>query len=107
VLSTDAGITFQQVDGCAGVTACCIGLVDDQPTAWAALYREANDETWLVQIDVAAGRALVIARVESSDDADPEQGNEVARLDRLLWDGQRLFGVGDAGFLRFELPDDA
>lgn len=103
-LSADAGFVFQQVEGCAGVTACCAGLVDERPTAWAALYREANDETWLVQIDVATARALVIASVESSDDADPEQGGEAARLDRLLWDGKRLFGAGDAGFLRFEPP---
>jgi len=104
VLSSDAGLTFRTVEGCAGVTACCAGMLDEQATAWAALYREANDETWLVQIDVTSGRALVVASVESSDDADPEQGGEAARLDRLLWDGKRLFGVGDAGFLRFEPP---
>jgi hypothetical protein len=106
VLSTDAGLTFRQVEGCAGVTACCAGSRDDQAMAWAALYREASDETWLVQIEAASGRALVIARIETSDDADPEQGSEAARLDRLLWDGQRLFGAGDAGFLRLEPPAD-
>lgn len=107
VVSSDGGLSFRGVDGCAGVTACCAGSLDGEPMAWAALYREANDETWLVQIDATTGRALVIARVETSDEADPEQGSEAARLDRLLWDGQRLFGVGDAGFLRIEPPATA
>jgi hypothetical protein len=106
VLSHDAGLTFRQVDGCVGVTACCAGALGDQSMAWAALYREASDETWLVQIDVTSGRALLIARVETSDDTDPEQGSEAARLDCLLWDGRRLFGAGDAGFLRIEPPAD-
>jgi hypothetical protein len=104
VLSSDGGLSFRGVDGCAGVTACCAGSLGGEPMAWAALYREANDETWLLQIDATTGRARVIARVETSDDADPEQGSEGARLERLLWDGQRLFAVGDAGFLRIEPP---
>ncbi|HEY3495107.1 MAG TPA: hypothetical protein VGK73_10495, partial [Polyangiaceae bacterium] len=71
-------------------------------TLWAALYREASDSTDLVQVDAADGKALLIARLEAPDADDPERAFEAARLERLVWDGERLFAVGGAGLLAFQ-----
>ena len=107
VVSHDGGLAFRKVDGCASVTACTAGAAGGRSMVWAALYREANDETWVLQIDVERAEVHVIATLEGSDDGDSEQGAEAARIDRLLWDGERLFGVGDAGFIRVEPPPGA
>jgi hypothetical protein len=102
VVSNDGGQSFTAVRGTANVTACAAGRCAGAPTVWAALYREADDLTELAQIDATTGTGSIIARVEVSDDNDPEHSFEASRLERLLWDGEQLYAVGGAGFWVFE-----
>jgi hypothetical protein len=104
VFSNDGGQSFTAARGTAGVTACTAGRCAGTPAVWAAVYREAGDLTELVQIDATTGEGSIIARVELSDDHDPEHSFEASRLERLLWDGEQLYAVGGAGFWVFAPP---
>ena len=95
-VSTDAGHSFREVPGAAAVSAVAVGMLDGRATIWLALYAEINDTTRFVRVDAELGRAEVIATLGSTGDADAELGTS-ARIERLGWDGSRLFAAGDAG----------
>jgi hypothetical protein len=102
-ISATGGEAFQIVPGCSGVTAIAAGTVEERHAVWAALYRESEGRCDLVRILVDEGRAYVIASLRGTADDDLEGAPET-RLDRLSWDGGRLFGAGAAGFFVIEPP---
>jgi hypothetical protein len=102
VVSADAGRSFREVPGCVGATACAAGSFGGRPCAWIALYSEAADVTRVLMIDVVRAEAEVIATLAGS--GDDEQLGPSARLERLVWDGTRLFAAGEPGFLLVEPP---
>lgn len=103
-VSLDGGQRFREVPGAASVSAATIGLFDGRPSVWLALYAELTDETRFVRVDAETLRAEVIATLASTGDADADLGAS-ARIERLGWDGARLFAAGDAGF--FALTPEA
>jgi hypothetical protein len=102
VLSTDYGATFREIPGCAGTTACAVGVHDGRTYAWLALYSEAADVTRIVMVDAGRTDAEIIAKFAGSGD-DEELGAS-ARVERLGWDGTRLFAAGELGFVLIEPP---
>ncbi len=104
VVSTDGGARFHEVPGCATATACAVGVHDRRACVWLALYSEAADLTRVVMVDAERGDAQVIAQVAGS--GDDEEAGASGRIERLGWDGTRLFAVGEPGFLAFEPPSE-
>src|SRR5262249_32853910 len=104
VLSTDGGARFREVPGCATATACAVGVHDGRACVWLALYSEAKDATRIVMVDAERADAEVIAKLVGSGD-DEELGAS-ARVERLGWDGTRLFAVGEPGFVLIEPPSE-
>jgi hypothetical protein len=102
VVSTDDGARFREVPGCATATACAAGVHDGRSRVWLALYSEAADLTQLVMVDAERAEAEVIAKIAGS--GDDEEGGASGRIERLGWDGTRLFAAGEPGFLAFEPP---
>jgi hypothetical protein len=96
-VSLDGGRTFREVSGASSVSAVTIGTFDGRPTVWLALYTELADKTRFVRVDPETLRAEVIATLDSTGDSDADLGAS-ARVERLGWDGTRLFAAGDAGF---------
>jgi len=103
-LSTDGGATFREVPGCVEVTACTIGRHQDRSCVWLSLYSEATDTTRVLLIDAERADAQVIASISGPGDDQDAQVAPSARLAQLGWDGQRLFAVGEPGFLELEPP---
>jgi hypothetical protein len=104
VLSTDEGRSFREVAGSATVTACAVGVLDGRTCVFFALYSETSDAARLAMVDVAQGSAEVIAFIPGGGDDDSDEGPPSGRLDRLAWDGARLYAAGEPGFLSFEPP---
>jgi hypothetical protein len=102
VVSTDEGRTFREVPGSAAATACSVGTYGGRAYAWVALYSEAADATRVLMVDVERAEAEVILTLSGAGDDD--QLGASARLERLAWDGARLFAVGEPGFLSIEPP---
>jgi hypothetical protein len=96
VVSADEGATFYAVAGCANATAVTAGAIGGAAAVVVALYREAEDVSDLVLIDPANGQAKVIATL-SSRERDPDQIPEGGRVERLAWDGTRLWAAGGFG----------
>lgn len=102
-LSRDAGRSFEDVPGCASVTACVAGSFGGRDSLWVALYSEAADRTRIALFDVGTGRGEVIAQLSGPNDDEGEQVPS-ARVEALGWDGVRLYAAGEAGFLLLEPP---
>jgi len=102
-VSSGGASAFRLVPGCAGVTAIAAGRLAGSVRVWAALYRETADRTDVVMVDVDKAEARVIGSVRGADE-DIEGAGETARLERLSWDGTRLFGAGAIGLVAFEPP---
>jgi hypothetical protein len=102
-LSRDSGKSFEDVPGCASATACAAGSLRGRDSVWVALYSEAADSTRIALVDVATGRAEVVAILNGPGDDENEQAGS-ARIDALGWDGARLYAVGDPGFLSLSPP---
>ena len=99
-MSTDAGASFREVPGSVAATACAVGTCEGRAFAWVALYSEVADTTRILMIDAARAEAEVIATISGS--GDDEQLGPSARIERLAWDGARLFAVGEPGFVLLE-----
>jgi hypothetical protein len=104
VVSTDGGLRFREIPGCASVTACAVGVHDGRTSIWLALYSEAADLTRVLKVDAERADAEVVATVLGS--GDDEETGASGRIERLGWDGTRLFAVGEPGFLAFEPPSE-
>jgi hypothetical protein len=104
VVSADAGRTFRRVAGVSNVTAITAGTTGERPSAFAAVYREMDDRSLLVEIDVLTSTARAIARLELPSAPDAPGGLELGRVERLLWDGERLWAAGGFGLARISAP---
>jgi hypothetical protein len=98
VFSADRGHHFRAVPGIVTPTAVAVGTLDGRSYVWAACYAETRDRTQLVAIDLTSSGAEVIATLDGPGDGEAEQSGS-ARVERLGWDGARLFAVGEAGFV--------
>jgi hypothetical protein len=103
VVSIDGGRSFREVPGSVAATACTVGTLGGRTHAWVALYSEAADVTRVLLLDAERADAEVIATLKGSGDDDSLGAS--ARVERLAWDGARLFAVGDPGFLLLEPPN--
>lgn len=96
VVSADEGATFRAVPGCINATTVTAGVVEGVASVWVALYREADDASDLVLIDPATAQAKIVATLASRE-RDPDQIPESGRVERLVWDGMRLWAAGGFG----------
>ena len=64
---------------------------------FAALYRETEDRSLLVEIDAETAVATTGAILTSPATEDPDAALELGRVERLLWDGGRLWAAGAFG----------
>lgn len=99
-VSPDEGATFRAVPGCTNATAVTTGVVEGAERVWVALYREAEDATELVSIDPSTAHAQIVATLASRE-RDPDQIPESGRVERLVWDGARLWAAGGFGVAIF------
>jgi hypothetical protein len=100
VVSADGGATFLAVPGCTNATTATTGLLANVTSVWVALYREAEDATDLVLVDPSTAQAQIVATL-SSRERDPDQVPEGGRVERLVWDGTRLWAAGGFGVAIF------
>lgn len=103
VLARDRGRDFRVVPGVVTPTAVTLGTLDGRGYVWAACYAETRDRTQFVAIDLDSGNAEVIATLDGPGDGEAEHSGS-ARIERLGWDGARLFGAGEAGFVMLAPP---
>ena len=103
VVSADRGRSFHRVAGASNVTALSAGAPADHPTAFAAVYREAEDRSLLLSIDARTGLATTGAVLSLPTLDDPDAAHELARVERLLWDGKTLWAVGGFGLARIRM----
>ena len=106
-LSSDAGLCFREVPGCGEVTACTAGSHDGRSRVWLSLYSEATDTTRILMVDAERADAEVVASFSGPGADDDAPSAASARIAQLGWDGQRLFAVGEPGFLELEPPGAA
>jgi hypothetical protein len=99
-VSADGGKTFRRVSGATSATALAAGTRYGRNVAFAALYRETEDRSLLVDIDVETAVATTGAVLALPAPDDPDLALELARVERLLWDGERLWAVGAFGLAR-------
>jgi hypothetical protein len=103
VVSADRGQSFHRVAGASNVTALAAAAPADHPTAFAAVYQEAEDRSLLLCIDARTGRATTGAVLSLPSPDDPDAAHELGRVERLLWDGERLWAVGGFGLARVRM----
>jgi hypothetical protein len=103
VVSADHGQSFHRVAGASNVTALAAGAPADNPTAFAAVYREAEDRSLVLSIDARTGRATTGAVLSLPTPDDPDAAHELGRVERLLWDGETLWAVGGFGLARIRM----
>lgn len=103
-VSADRGRQFRRVPGTRDVTAICVGQERDELVAFAAIYDEAKNRSWLLRVTIVDGVAETIARIEST--TDDEEGAEGCRTARLAWDDvhARLWAAGAFGVKVFTRP---
>jgi hypothetical protein len=100
VVSADGGRSFRRVPGTLTVTALCAGTLGGRARAFAALYRETEDVSLLVELDPASGTAVVGATLAPPAPDDPDAAPELARVERLLAEGEELWAAGAFGLAR-------
>jgi hypothetical protein len=107
-LSTDAGQSFCELQGCHNMTACTFGTYAGRSYLWLALFCELDDRTELISVDCRTKRVCKLANFTVvTDCAGPEDDPpERARIDCLHWDcvRQRLWAAGCFGITCFEPP---
>jgi hypothetical protein len=104
VVSADGGRTFRRVSGVTNLTAVCVGSLGGQPRAFAALYREADDHSLLVEIEPQTARAAIGAVLTLPQPDDPDAAAELGRVERLLCEGERLWATGGFGLAVAQRP---
>ena len=100
-VSMDDGRRFERVPGCGGVTALALGEVARRPVLLAALYRESDDSTELVCVDLIRHDAQRVATLPA------QPGDEDSyRVTFLLWDEatNQLLAKGNFGTAAFVPP---
>lgn len=87
VVSRD-GVDFELIPGCSGTVAVAFaGEASDSPLV-AAVYREAEDRTYLVRVS-GEGLAEVVADLGPTDAANDEELDSLGRANSLAWDAAR------------------
>ena len=97
VVSGDRGRTFRRVPGVTNLTALCAGTLAGEPKAFAALYRETDDHSLLVEIDPESATAAIGALLSLPAPDDPDAAAELGRVERLVCDGDKLWATGGFG----------
>jgi hypothetical protein len=100
VVSADGGKTFRSVLGATNATALAAGTRGSRHVAFAALYRETEDRSLIVLIDAETAAATTVAVLALPASDDPDLALELGRVERLLWDGGRLWAAGAFGLAR-------
>lgn len=97
LVSANRGQSFSRVPGTRDVTAICVGHEPPEAIAFAAIYDEARNRTWLLRVGVLDGSAETIGQVEGA--AGEDDGSESARATGLVWDDVhgRLWAAGAFG----------
>ena len=94
--------------GATNVTALCAGTLGGQPRAFAALYRETDDHSLLVEIDPETATAAIGAVLSLPVPDDPDAAAELGRVERLACEGDRLWATGGFGLaVAYRLPSSA
>jgi hypothetical protein len=104
VVSADRGRTFCRVPGVTNVTAVTTGRAGAESSAFVAVYRETDDRSLLVEVDAQTGAAVTIAVIALPVSGDPDAALELGRVERLLWDGGRLWAAGGFGLALVRPP---
>ncbi len=99
-VSPNGGKTFRGVSGATNLTALAAGTHGGRNVAFAALYRETEDRSLIVEIDAHTASATVVAVLALPAPDDPDFALELGRVERLLWDGERLWAAGAFGLAR-------
>jgi hypothetical protein len=99
-VSADGGKTFRLVSGTTNVTALAAGTRGGRHMAFAALYRETEDRSLLVLIDAETAVATAVAVLALPAPDEPDVALELGRIERLVWDGRRLWAAGAFGLAR-------
>jgi hypothetical protein len=97
VVSADRGRTFRRVSGLTNLTALCVGTLGGEERAFAALYRETDDHSLLVEIDPRTATAAIGAVLSLPSPDDPDATAELGRVERLVCEGERLWATGGFG----------
>ncbi len=99
--ATSSDSPLLRVAGCSSLSAAAVGVLDDRPTVWIALFSELQDRSTIVHFDPLSGQVEVIAEIEILGDAasPDDEPLERARVAALLWDptGRRLWAAGGFG----------
>lgn len=103
VVSADGGLNFRRAQGTAAVTALCVGASGGRTRVFAALHRELQDRSLLVELDPASGAAVVSATIAPTVSDDPDASSDLARVERLVLDGDNLWAAGVFGLARMRL----
>jgi hypothetical protein len=106
LVSPDGGSTFRRVAGSANTTAIAGAVLDEQARFFAAVYREASDQTDILSIDPTTAEAVCIARLDGSVEhtsADAIERGEWAKVSALGWHAPsgRLWATGGFGVVSF------
>ncbi len=106
VVSSDGGACFERVSGCAAVTALAAESRAGQSWVWAALYRESEDYSEIVQIDPVERIAERVAELRAGPPAaSSEEPLERGRVTTLEWDRATslLWAAGAFGLKSFRV----
>jgi hypothetical protein len=104
VVSSDGGASFERVSGCAAVSALAAESQKGQSFVWAALYRESEDFSEIVQIDPVERIAERVAELRAQPPAaSSEEPLERGRVTALEWDRATglLWATGAFGLKSF------
>lgn len=97
VVSVDRGQSFRRVSGMTNLTALSAGALAGRIRVFAALYRETDDDSLLVEIDLTNATAAIGAVLSLPPPDDPDAASELGRVERLVVDRERLWATGGFG----------
>jgi hypothetical protein len=104
VVSSDGGASFERISGCSSVSAITADSRRGQARIWAALYRQSEDLSEIVQVDPVERIAERIAELRAPPPpASSDDPTERGRVVGLAWDGVTgcLWATGPFGLKSF------
>jgi hypothetical protein len=104
VVSSDGGASFERISGCSSVSALAAESWQGQARIWAALYRQSDDLSEIVQVDPVERIAERIAELRPPPPpATSDDPTERGRVVGLEWDraAGRLWAMGPFGLKSF------
>lgn len=108
VVSSDAGRSFGRVPGCLHATALALGLRAGRPRAFVAAFVESEEQSLVIEIDVATRAAEIVAELRPTDDVAPSDGDD-GRIRALAWDAELgvIWAGGATGLFRVTPPSSS